>query len=79
MIKIIKDGKIKFKKTCPECGCVFEYEPEDVTKEIVWDDHGGHYPVTHFYRIKCPFCETLITLDDKGLKNYEKEMKIINT
>ena len=56
-----------------------EYEPEDVTKEIMWDDHGGHYPVVHFYKIKCPFCENIIILEDDRLKNYENEMKVINT
>ena len=30
-IKIIKEGKTgKFTKTCPNCGCEFEYEQEDV-------------------------------------------------
>lgn len=30
-IKIIKQGKTgKFAKTCPDCGCEFEYEQEDV-------------------------------------------------
>ena len=31
MIKIIKEGKItKFKKTCPDCCCEFEYEASDL-------------------------------------------------
>lgn len=31
MIKIIKEGKItRFKKTCPDCGCEFEYETSDL-------------------------------------------------
>lgn len=30
-IKIIKQGKqTKFMKICPDCGCEFEYEQEDV-------------------------------------------------
>lgn len=30
-IKIIKEGKTgKFTKTCPNCGCKFEYEQGDV-------------------------------------------------
>lgn len=30
-IKIIKEGKTgKFTKTCPYCGCEFEYEQEDI-------------------------------------------------
>ena len=34
-IKIIKEGKItKFTKTCPDCGCEFEYEQEDVNVDL---------------------------------------------
>ena len=41
-IKIIKEGKIgKFTKTCPNCGCEFEYEQGDV--------YGTHV-------IICPCC-----------------------
>lgn len=30
-IKIIKEGKVtKFTKTCPDCGCEFEYETSDL-------------------------------------------------
>lgn len=33
-IKIIKDGKMtKFKKTCPDCGCEFEYEASDLSAD----------------------------------------------
>ncbi len=76
MIKIIEDGHIKFTKRCPKCNCLFEYEAEDVTKKVVWDDHGGHYPVTHFYEIHCPFCNELIDLDkyDENLKKMEDKM-----
>ena len=30
MIKIIKDGTRMFKVTCPNCGCEFTYENEDI-------------------------------------------------
>lgn len=40
MIKIIKPGKTDFRLTCDKCGCVFEYNVEDI------DD--GY--------IKCPTC-----------------------
>ena len=29
-IKIIKQGKTKFTKICPDCGCEFEHDQEDV-------------------------------------------------
>ena len=40
MIKIIKEGKTDFRMTCDKCGCVFEYNVEDID-----DCH-----------IKCPTC-----------------------
>jgi hypothetical protein len=40
MIKIIKQGKVDFRKTCDKCGCIFEYNLEDI------DDSY----------IKCPTC-----------------------
>lgn len=39
-IKIIKDGKKEFDKTCPYCGCEFTYEAEDILHSTV----------------KCPCC-----------------------
>lgn len=55
MIKIIKDGKLtKFKKTCPDCGCEFEYEASDL---IV--DHSvcltTYTPKYNTY-VVCPCC-----------------------
>ena len=33
-IKIIKQGKVtKFTKTCPDCGCEFEYEASDLSTD----------------------------------------------
>ena len=33
-IKIIKDSKMtKFRKTCPDCGCEFEYEASDLSAD----------------------------------------------
>lgn len=40
MIKIIKEGKTDFRLTCDKCGCIFEYNVEDI------DD----------CYIKCPTC-----------------------
>lgn len=35
MIKIIKDGVKLFKATCPNCGCEFTYENEDINNSMV--------------------------------------------
>jgi hypothetical protein len=43
MIKIIRPGKTDFRKTCDKCGCIFEYNVEDI------DDNY----------IKCPTCSKL--------------------
>jgi hypothetical protein len=34
-IKIIKDGKKEFNRTCPYCGCEFTYEAEDILNSKV--------------------------------------------
>lgn len=57
MIKIIQEGKIKHTSTCLHCGCVFEFDAEDVTRRTVWDDHGGHYPVCGLLRVKLPILQ----------------------
>ena len=40
MIKIIKPGKTDFRMTCNKCGCIFEYNVEDIQDSY----------------IKCPTC-----------------------
>ena len=55
MIRIIKPGsKIKFTVTCPDCGCEFEYDIDDVET-----DHTvalTTYPVQFERYVKCPCC-----------------------
>lgn len=34
-VKIIKDGVKEFRITCPNCGCEFTYENEDVSNSVV--------------------------------------------
>ena len=51
-IKVITHGEKKFQATCPVCGCVFEYELEDIKRDE--DSLGKHYYV------KCPDCEEMI-------------------
>ena len=54
-IKIIKDGKMtKFRKTCPDCGCEFEYEASDLSM-----DCGvclTTYPPKYNTYVVCPCC-----------------------
>ena len=47
MIKIIKSGKKEFHATCPNCGCEFTYEMEDLSKK----DYLGAIDY-----VKCPEC-----------------------
>lgn len=76
MIKIISEGKIKHRHECNNCNCVFEYDAEDVTKEIVYDDHGGHYPCACWYVVKCPFCDKELHLSESNFTDSEvKQMK----
>lgn len=78
MIKIISPGKKERTTTCSACGCVFSFEPEDVVINTVWDDHGGHYPVADFYKIKCPTCSDSLSVKD-DFEEYEKsQMTHIN-
>ena len=53
MIKIIKEGTRKIAK-CPNCGCEFSYEREDVLKD----------PTCKYIenRVKCPQCNEVITI-----------------
>ena len=77
MIKIIKQGKKpkKYKTiyiiTCPDCGCEFECELEDL-KLIERTLNGDRV-------IKCPCCEKELYikhLDEEHLKAREEEVKI---
>ena len=56
-IKVIKHGeKPKFKKTCPNCGCVFEYEVEDLQIEPNWSLNSWNYPAHKKRVVICPDC-----------------------
>lgn len=79
MVNIITEGKIKYQSHCNRCGCVFEFEAEDVTRETVWDDHGGHYPVCDFYHIDCPYCGEKVNVEDvPKLLEETKKMKHVD-
>jgi hypothetical protein len=54
-IRIIKKGKVtKFTKTCPDCGCEFEYEVSDLQTDysICLTTYPGQYNTY----IICPCC-----------------------
>ena len=54
-IKIIKEGKIKkFRKTCPDCGCEFEYEASDLSTD--YSVCLTTYPPKYTTYIVCPCC-----------------------
>lgn len=58
MIKIIKEGKItitRFKKTCPYCGCEFEYEASDLITD--YSVCLTTYPPQYNTYVICPCCE----------------------
>jgi len=54
-IKIIKEGKVtKFIKTCPDCGCEFEYETSDLQTD--YSIRLATYPYKYNTYIVCPCC-----------------------
>ena len=55
-IKVIKEGKpVKFTKTCPDCGCEFEYEQEDVN--VDYSVFLTSYPGKYNTYVICPCCK----------------------
>ena len=54
-IKIIEEGKTeKFTKTCPNCGCKFEYEQGDV--KVNYNVCLASYPSEYDTYVICPCC-----------------------
>mgnify|MGYP005612104081 FL=1 len=49
MIKIIKEGTVKIAK-CPNCGCEFSYEREDLCMDPIWKK----------WIVNCPQCYKVI-------------------
>ena len=61
MIKIIKEGTRKIAK-CPNCGCEFSYEEEDVLRD----------PVRIENHVNCPQCiKAIKVLGQKDAAFYE--------
>ena len=65
MIKIIKPGKTDFRKTCDKCGCIFEYNVEDI------DDCYIKCPTCHkeYYGFEPEYLEKTFNSNKKQL-NY---------
>ena len=51
MIKIIKEGTRKIEK-CPNCGCEFSYEREDLCMDPIWKK----------WIVNCPQCNEAVTI-----------------
>lgn len=64
MIKIIEEGKIKYRGKCYRCGCVFDYNAEDVTRYV---ESNGFACCT----IICPYCDQQIFLHGANIKENE--------
>ena len=58
MIKIIKEGTRKIAK-CPNCGCEFSYEEEDIEKDGLLANNSVFLGKTW---VICPQCGTEIVL-----------------
>ena len=61
MIKVIEPGYKKFKRifktSCTNCGCLFEFEPEDLQ----------HTKVLKVPFVPCPCCKESIKFDEDSL------------
>lgn len=70
MIKVIKHGeKKKFTATCPDCGCEFEYELEDL--KVDYSRYLATSPGQYRRNVLCPECNKKIYHDtvSEGLFN----------
>lgn len=59
MIKIIKEGTRKIAK-CPNCGCEFSYEEEDIEKDGLLANNSVLIGKTW---VVCPQCDKEIVLE----------------
>ncbi len=83
MITVIKEGskeKYKFKKTCPVCGCEFDYELCDLHKDYDYSTCLTSYPPQYMYTryVNCPCCHEKVIHDsgsDSGRDNHEEIIK----
>ena len=77
MINILKHGnKKKFTVTCPDCGCEFEYETEDLKAD--YSLCLTSYPGQYRRYIVCPECGKMI-YHDSILEPYPTYPNVIYT
>ena len=63
MIKIIKEGTRKISK-CPNCGCEFSYEKEDLCMDPIWKK----------WIVNCPQCNEAVTvITERGQYLMDKD------
>lgn len=61
MIEIIKEGSYRKTSECPDCGCIFSYDPEDILigphQTIALMRMTENIKITEIPKyINCPFC-----------------------
>lgn len=71
MIKVIEHGPKTIKARCPKCGCIFEYELEDVKNEM-----GLGFECYSYNYVECPDCKYHVYHDYFKLEEELKEPKI---
>ena len=62
MSKIIKHGdkrKYTYITTCPQCGCVFEYDNHDILPTFPY--HSNPKQIKYDPTIQCPDCSSMFT------------------
>ena len=62
MIQIIKEGTRKIAK-CPNCGCEFSYEREDLCMDPIWKK----------WIVNCPQCYKAIKVFEKKDTTFDEE------
>lgn len=64
--KIIKQGTVLYKHSCPMCGCVYvadEHNAANATRKYWKVTSDGDLPDYHSRHIKCPSCGDLTRID----------------
>ena len=76
MKRILEEGRYVKRKKCWNCGCLFEYEKEDIEVKLVFLSATDIFPRDRQV-VTCPCCNKDIILY-KNKKYKHKERKIEN-
>lgn len=71
-INVLKTGKKKrtiYKVECPGCGCVYEYNKEDIRQDIM----NGVFPQQYFLYTYCPQCHNGVAHSDSNATTPQPE------